>query len=309
MSSSSSSKIQQPPNLTKDITYANWKEEINIWKDFTELADEKKGPAVFLSLSGQARDSVRQNVKSDKLKETEGLKHVFDCLDKLYLKDSTCTAYEAYEEFEKFIRPPDMKISDYIIKFEQLYSKAKNHSMTVSDGAVAYRLLNSAGLPESSKQLVRATVSEMKYDTMKSQLTKVFTNTCSGVNPELNIKTEGSDTFYNSNVESYASNYPYRHDEHTSNNTCDGTFYGYANNHQRGNTRGRFRGSRGGRGGRRGRGGRGNWNVRPKKENVKDENGNVTKCFSCGSTEHWARECPKPYGGQTNTADEKEESL
>ena len=181
MSSSSGSKIQQPPNLTKDITYANWKEEIDIWKDFTDLAAEKKGPAVFLSLTGQARDAVRQNVASDQLKTKEGLKHVFDCLDKLYLKDSTCLAYEAYEEFEKFIRPSDMKISDYIIKFEQLYSKAKNHSMTVSDGAVAYRLLNSAGLSESNKQLVQATVSEVSYQTMKSQFTKVFTNSCSSV--------------------------------------------------------------------------------------------------------------------------------
>ena len=61
-------KIQQPPMLTKDITYANWKEEIEIWKDFTDLAAEKKGPAVFLSLSGQARDAVRQNVPKDKMR-------------------------------------------------------------------------------------------------------------------------------------------------------------------------------------------------------------------------------------------------
>ena len=133
------------------LTNANWKEEIEIWKDFTELADEKKGPAVFLSLTGQAREAVRQEVTADKLKEKEGLKNLFACLDKIYLKDSTCLAYEAYEEFEKFVKPPEMKISDYVIKLEQLYSKAKNHKMTMSDGAVAYRLLNSAGFSECHK--------------------------------------------------------------------------------------------------------------------------------------------------------------
>ena len=75
-------KIQQPPMLSKEITYANWKEEIEIWKDFIDLADEKKGPAVFLSLTGQARDAVRQNVPNDKLKGKDGVKNVLDCLDK-----------------------------------------------------------------------------------------------------------------------------------------------------------------------------------------------------------------------------------
>ena len=229
------------------------------------------------------------------------MKNVFDCLDKLYLKDTTCLAYEAYEEFEKFIRPPEMKISDYIIKFEQLYSKAKNHEMTISDGAVAYRLLNSAGLSENNKQLVRATVSEMKYETMKSQLTKVFTNTCSKVDSDMNIKLETTDTYYNSNFDGNSTSHLQSYD--------DGSFCGYTNNfHHRGNSRGRFRGFRGGRGGRRGRGnGRGGSNSKQKKENMKDENGNVTKCFACGSTEHWARECPNRF--QQADKDEKEESL
>ena len=171
-------KLQTPPLLTKDISYSNWKDEVNIWKDFIDIPDEKKGSAVFLSLTGQAREAVRQEVTPDKLKEKTGLANVFTCLDKIYLKDSTCLAYEAYEEFERFVKPAEMKISDYIIKFEQLYSKAKNLNMTISDGAVAYRLLNSAGLSESHKQLVRATVTEVKYDAMKKQLTKVHTRSC-----------------------------------------------------------------------------------------------------------------------------------
>ena len=165
-------KLQQPPLLNKDITYENWKVELEIWESFTDLVDEKKGPAVFLSLTGQARDVVREGVDAQKMKEKEGIKNVKDCLDKFYLKDTTCSAYEAYEEFEKFTKPSDMTISDYIIKFEQLYSRAKSHKMEILDGVLAYRLLNGAGLTENHKQLVRATVLEMKYDTMKSQVEK-----------------------------------------------------------------------------------------------------------------------------------------
>ena len=126
---------------------------------------------MFLSLTGQARDVVREGVDVENITEKDGLKNVKDCLDRFYLKDTTCSAYEAYEEFEKFIKPSDMKINDYIIKFEQLYSKAKSHKMEILDSVLAYRLLNGAGLSESHKQLVHATVSEMKYDTMKTQYT------------------------------------------------------------------------------------------------------------------------------------------
>ena len=78
--------------------------------------------------------------------------------------------------FEKFVRPAEMSIADYIIQFERLHIKAKSHSMEIHDGVLAYRLLNGANLSESHKQLVRATLREMKYDTMKEQLKKVFTN-------------------------------------------------------------------------------------------------------------------------------------
>ena len=59
---SSLMKFQSPPLLTQEITYANWKVELEIWKEFVDLSDEKKGPAVFLSLVGQAQEAVRQDV-------------------------------------------------------------------------------------------------------------------------------------------------------------------------------------------------------------------------------------------------------
>ena len=41
------------PSLNKDITYSNWKKELRIWEAFTNLKDEKKGPAISLTLNGQ----------------------------------------------------------------------------------------------------------------------------------------------------------------------------------------------------------------------------------------------------------------
>ena len=63
-----------------------------------------------------------------------------------------------------------MSISDYVIKFEQLYFKAKSFHMEILDGILTYRLLNSANLTNEQKQLVKATVSKMDYQIMKDQL-------------------------------------------------------------------------------------------------------------------------------------------
>ena len=50
---------KQPPFFNpENDTYENWKKDIEVWR---LLADEKvkKGPAVYLSLQGDARSAVR----------------------------------------------------------------------------------------------------------------------------------------------------------------------------------------------------------------------------------------------------------
>ena len=114
-------------------------------------------------------------------------------LDKLYLKDDTHSAYERYERFETFSRAPSMTVSDNIIEFERLYNKAKQHKMELPDGILAYRFLNSANISSHNKQLVRATLPELSYQSMKDQLKKIFsdpTNLVSNAKQEQAIKVE-----------------------------------------------------------------------------------------------------------------------
>ena len=95
-----------PPALTKDINYATWKKEISIWQLFTSFEKKKQAPAIFLLFSGQTREAVLQ-LELDKLNDDNGVKNLLEKLDKLYLKDDTHSAYEAYERFETFSRAPD----------------------------------------------------------------------------------------------------------------------------------------------------------------------------------------------------------
>lgn len=45
-----------------------------------------------------------------------GVKNLLIELNKMYLNESS-QAYEAHDIFEKFVRPSDMSILDYVLKF------------------------------------------------------------------------------------------------------------------------------------------------------------------------------------------------
>ena len=71
---------------------------------------------------------------------------ILEGLDALFLEDTTQTAYLAYQMFENFKRLSQMLMKDYLVNFEQLHTKIKDHQMILPDGALAYRVLNSANL-------------------------------------------------------------------------------------------------------------------------------------------------------------------
>ena len=275
-----SHNFKAPPALSKSSSYENWLKELAIWQKFTDIKKENHGSGLFLTLEGKAREAALE-LPLDSIASENGVKNIIAKLDTLFLKDKVQTAYEAYEKFEKFQRPSDMSMSDYMIEFERLLSKTKSHGTTMSSDILAYRLLNSANLPEQQKQLARATVGDLTYEQMKSQLKKIFgdSSATDSENSAL-IKIEPT---YQSQLE---------HD------TWYGQGYGQGYGRRGSNRarppfqRGSFRGVRGSGGGARG-GHRGSGNRSLiKGRNPVDEYGNITKCSVCSSVNHWAASCP-----------------
>ena len=295
--------FKAPPSLDKDISYTKWKKELAIWETFTNLESKKRAPAIFLTLEGQARDAVLE-MEIEKLSSDDGVKELLKTLDVLYLKDECTLAYEAYESFEKYIRPADLSINEYIIQFERLYNKAKSFKMEIHDGVLAYRLLNNANLNDTHKQLIRATVSEMNYKNMKDQLNKIFAS--SSLKQDIDaIKIKSENAFYSdSRLDSAVSSDEKSYEE---------SFLAQSN--YRGNyNRGNFRGNRGNaRGNFRGRG---NWknynkwktqeNEKAKKHDLSDNDekqsesltnpinryGQILRCMACDSQKHMIKDCP-----------------
>ena len=120
---------------------------------------------MFVTLEGKACESVLE-LDVDDINSDNGVKNITACLERLYLKDKTQTAYEAYDSFARFRRPDNMTISDYINEFERLLNKIKRYGSDMSTDILAYRLLKSANLSEHHHQLARAAITELIYDTL-----------------------------------------------------------------------------------------------------------------------------------------------
>ena len=93
--------FKAPPVLTKDITYNTWKKELEIWRAFTSIDKKKQAPAIFLTLSGQAREAVSE-LPIKQLTDDNGVKNLLTALDALYLKDETLLALKLLKPLKSF---------------------------------------------------------------------------------------------------------------------------------------------------------------------------------------------------------------
>ena len=84
-----------------------------------------------------------------------GVDAIINRLNRIYKKDETLENYMVLEKSETSKRPENIKISDYLNKFEQLYNKTKSYRTQMSHNVLAYWLLKSANLPELHKQMVK----------------------------------------------------------------------------------------------------------------------------------------------------------
>ena len=99
------------------------------------------GPAAYLTLTGRAREEVRDLKPVDIGKET-GLDEIIVKLDAVYLKDENTRAYVAFKEFYEFKRASGENFSEFIIKYEHLYHKLTQYKMDLPEGVQAFFLLS-----------------------------------------------------------------------------------------------------------------------------------------------------------------------
>ena len=164
----------------------------NNTRKFTSLEPKQQGPAIVLSLEGEAQDAILE-LNTNDITDKDGVNKIIERLNCLYKKDELTGKYNALESFETYKRNSNTSIRDFLTEFEKRYNKTKSHGTIWSDNLLAYRLLKSPNLTKRNEQLVKATISELKYNTVKIKLTKIFSDTNAVPKADLNnlnIKSE-----------------------------------------------------------------------------------------------------------------------
>ena len=77
----------------------------------------KRATALLLQLKGGKIKNVIRSLGNDVLIGENGLKKVLERLDKIYKEDEGAYSYRAYSKFEKFIRPKEMTLQNYLSEF------------------------------------------------------------------------------------------------------------------------------------------------------------------------------------------------
>ena len=181
------SNFKSPPKFENNDSYENWEKAVKLWRLVTDIPKGKQGAAIVLSLQGKAYETVLE-MEEEEITAEDGVKRILDKLGTIYKKDKIDSAYEAFEKFIHYKREPETNISVYITEFERRYVKAKAHGFTMSSSSLAYFLLNQAKLSEDHKKLVKATISELDLEEMKTKLRKIFSSTeSSGSSSEFDV--------------------------------------------------------------------------------------------------------------------------
>ena len=167
------SYIRDPPQMKKDLPYADWVFLVEAWQAVTEIDEEKQGLVLFLSLDGKWRSCVQSKCTMADMKSKTGVKKVLEALDSQFKKNKAKTAYEAFDHFITFRRPSDMTIDDYLIEFDQKLMKVKSNSLAIPENILGYFLLKCADLPEAKADMCRATCKDLSYSEMKDAIERV----------------------------------------------------------------------------------------------------------------------------------------
>ena len=261
------------PPFSEDQDFESWCHEIDMWSFVTEVKKEKQACTVYLSLPKKVRLACK-SLTQEEMSQDDGMKKLTDKLRELYAVEKDQAMFNAYEKFETFKRTGEMSIKDFINEFERLHRELESYKIAISSPVLAYQLLKNSGLPKAMRDLARATLTELTYDSMKKQL-KAISDKCTATTSEgdSDILVE-EESFYTS---------------------------GRYNHYQQQRGSGSSRGGRGGRrggghgGGRDGSRGRGGTPGTQHNDSVQlnsfGPDGRRRKCFKCGSIEHFVNTC------------------
>ena len=108
-----------------------------MWDAIAELAKEKRGPVLALTLEGAKKQAVL-SILLESLEVENGLEALLNKLNDTLRKETADELYTYYERFER-ICSGCYSMASFIVDFEQLYSKLQQHGLRLPDERLVFK--------------------------------------------------------------------------------------------------------------------------------------------------------------------------
>lgn len=278
--------VMKPPDCWDELSYEEWKKEIEIWDIVTGMAKKQRGPAVAFTLpkGSTIRRQVFSEVTKEEMSSETGLKTLLEFMDGKLMRDEMEVMLEYYDKFKNCKRENDGDITAYIDDFDEKYNQLKRKGTVLPQEILSFELIGNAFITESQRLMVLSGVDYKQKTTMYEQTKKALKKFLTNMGSEQHQAVKLEPTFLAENEEALAAAGYYRRG-----------FPGRGGNNR-------------GYGWRKGRGR--SWGGRNKTDftrpmnpkdgttrhmNPKDGEGNTLKCRACGSFRHLLQDCPDSY--------------
>ena len=145
-------------------------------------------------ISGQI--SYHSTNPSKRLTKDDVVATLIKKLDTIYLKDSLSIKFVFHQNFENLRRTEGTSIKEYL-EFQRRYNKVKSYKLRF------FGIHTSANLSLRDEELMKATITDMKYDEMKTKLTIIYSEGPSEASTVISIYVKVEEPIFNSssNVE------------------------------------------------------------------------------------------------------------
>ena len=262
--------------------FKTYMEEVELWREVCDVPKAKQGIMLWLQLPREDASDIKELIMSkvgkDELKKETGIERFVEAMNEAFKPSDEIRDMEVYRDFyKKMERKADEKILDFINRFDKCANMAKRHDMDLPPKVKGLKLLDDAGLSEQDTKLVLTEIDfnqkEEVYKKAKQGLVK-YMKEGPGQSQSAPIKLEVLTAADEEALVAKGWVKP------------GGGGRGGGGGRQRG---GKTHAARGGGGGA---------NIKTqiqKKENPRDNSGEIIRCPSCDSIRHLLADCPDSY--------------
>ena len=165
-----------PPVFSDDITYSDWKTNVELWSRSileTQLNKKQKAIILYQSLKNEVQKTVLSEIGIDDIDHTDGIKNILTAMDSFYEKDKVKSGCTALDQLMKYRRPKDLPIDKFIIDINLKMNRVETLGVAIPDAFKAYILLECANLSQNKKEICRATCKDLTSKDMRAQIEKV----------------------------------------------------------------------------------------------------------------------------------------